>query len=949
MKRSYLFILFFVLLSSFALAAPGDILWRLPNSSVTNDWKACTSDTCPSGTLFLTYTSDPKRIVFNGSGAGLAGDAVNVTGQNWTNKTINMTFIFQDDGVAFSAGQNFALGWGNGTVAIHSPVNNGFDFTINSCNGGPSVYMTEQVANCAKALAPRTAGNHTVTLWWNTSASINNAKTYIDGVLNAANGTMNISISPSSVIGSIIFSRAGSNVGNYSVYNLTVCEQYCAATVPTITNMTISVNDTRSGTLISGFNWNYTTNNASDNNTQSGYCSTTTCSITNFTGTLNITVFNVSGGTFFNPQDSPKLSFFYNSTGSAAQQNYTFNAFQTSLRVNLTNSVNNSALTNICVSAFNGSATVSGCNTTGATVTLFGIIGNLNITANATNNDYFPVNFTLANFNTTNTNLTNSTYQSILNISALQLYTLSHIQTFNITNWLLANQTTSGSLMIRANNGSNNLKVDVPGNYSLNATCTGTALQTVQCNVTGIYDDVFKVNATDASTGSPINTFSVNVRNVSIAGLANNGLILTANTTNGSAFIPLLQGYVYNFEMNSTAYAITNLSRAANASTNTVSFSLLAQDSIFVLIYDERTLALITQNISVTYQNTSTIIRTSTTTGASNVQGLAPGVWIVTAVSANSSSDYGSRQQFVTVVDQSATLLNMYLLSGAQGTSSFFTIKDGTTAATISNATVTLQVYNNGNWVTADQKLSDLFGVVTFNLQPHVLYQLIVTADGYNTKQGQFYAELSSYVVVLDNSNTQNFITYGDDFSYLTSPSVVSNNVTTFSLTVSSPQGTIEWFALQTLVNGTTTTQNLSTSPSGGTLNIIQNLTPYLRQQVTATYFIKSVNFDQPLVITKTWFIWGNNDTGNYTLTDFMEYYKDDTHGLTIASRGLLSTVGAVILGALLGFIFGSAAAIVGASAVFMVAAFYGWIHWTIIIIVVGGLLGGLLFTGRGR
>jgi len=97
------------------------------------------------------------------------------------------------------------------------------------------------------------------------------------------------------------------------------------------TNMTISVNDTRSNTLVSGFSWNYTTTNASDTGTKNGYCSGTSCSITNMTGTLNVTVFNVSRGDYNNPYDSPKNSYVYNSS----QSSYTFQAYNNTYRATL--------------------------------------------------------------------------------------------------------------------------------------------------------------------------------------------------------------------------------------------------------------------------------------------------------------------------------------------------------------------------------------------------------------------------------------------------------------------------------------------------------------------------------------------------------------------------------------------------------------------------------------
>lgn len=100
--------------------------------------------------------------------------------------------------------------------------------------------------------------------------------------------------------------------------------------VGTGTNFTVSVNDTRNNVLIAGFTWAYNTTNASDNSPKTGYCSTTICSITNFTGILNLSVTNVSGGLYQNPYDSPKNNYSYTYTGNIS---YTFNAIGNTLLV----------------------------------------------------------------------------------------------------------------------------------------------------------------------------------------------------------------------------------------------------------------------------------------------------------------------------------------------------------------------------------------------------------------------------------------------------------------------------------------------------------------------------------------------------------------------------------------------------------------------------------------
>jgi len=275
-------------------------------------------------------------------------------------------------------------------------------------------------------------------------------------------------------------------------------------------------------------------------------------------------------------------------------------------------------------------------------------------------------------------------------------------------------------------------------------------------------------------------------------------------------------------------------------------------------------------------------------------------------------------------------------------------IKDGSTTDVIEGAAVTLQMQIAGNWVTIDQEISDIFGIVQFELYPSKQYRIIVEADGYFTKQGEFYATTTQNTIVLNNENTQSFTTWGDQFTYTTAPNNVSRTLTNFTLTTNSPDGAIEWFAVQVTVNGTTSIQNVTASPGGGTANVQFNLAPYNNQVVSVSYMVKSVGFPDPMVVPRSFYLAGFTE-GNYTLDSFATYYKDDSHGLTTVSRGILATIGAVIMGTLLGFIFGAVAAVIGAAATFIIAGWYGWIHPTIIFIVVAGLLGAVLLNGRGR
>ena len=415
----------------------------------------------------------------------------------------------------------------------------------------------------------------------------------------------------------------------------------------TSSNLTIRVNDTRINTLVAGFSWNYTTSNTSDTNSKSGYCNVATgCSITNYSGTLNVTAFNVSGGTYFNP--SINISATYDSSIGGT---ITFYTYQNSLQANLTNAVNNSAIGGFCVNISNSTTSQSNCTSAGS-IAFYGVGGNTTLLYyNVSNGAYFNVTQNIGVFNATLMNYTNSTYQSVLQINATQLYTMLGIGTFNITNWLLANQTTAGQLTIRANTGANNVKIDVPGNYSLNATCTGTVLSISPCNITGVYDGLFKINATDILNNTAISNFTINAVNTTL-------FDSNYTTTNGSVYIPLLRQYYYSFIINASGYALRNATPQSNATQNNYTFSVYRAQTVNITFRDEVTNTIITTtNITIELISNTSSYNYTTANGTLFVDLLFPDTYNIRY----GADNYTTRFYSLTIASQSFNVLNLTL------------------------------------------------------------------------------------------------------------------------------------------------------------------------------------------------------------------------------------------------------------------------------------------------
>lgn len=294
------------------------------------------------------------------------------------------------------------------------------------------------------------------------------------------------------------------------------------------------------------------------------------------------------------------------------------------------------------------------------------------------------LNTNVQNFNfSTNQNLTFNTSQSLINLTALQLFTSNTITTFNATNGKVTNTTSTSSLMVPANNGTNNLLVRVLGNYSQNYTCTITAPVTTQtCSATGIYDDLFTIGAN--ASGVSVTNFSVNLSNNTLGGILSSG-----NTTNGSFTFPVVQGYYYNFLITPSGYSRVTATLAANASTNRYNFTMLPLNSFDLSFYNETTnlrlnntnvtIQLISNNFANNYSTSNgTLLTTQLTTGIYTIR-----YWIDPAI---------PRNYYITLSNQTYSNLSLYTIDTIVASQLTASVKDTSNLA-VENATVKLLRY----------------------------------------------------------------------------------------------------------------------------------------------------------------------------------------------------------------------------------------------------------------
>lgn len=347
--------------------------------------------------------------------------------------------------------------------------------------------------------------------------------------------------------------------------------------------------------------------------------------------------------------------------------------------------------------------------------------------------------------------VTASTYASILAINATQLFTLVNITVFNATNNKVANTTSTTTLFIHALNGTNNVKIDVAGNYSVNYTCTATALQTSNCVVPNIYDDLFTIGA--AFGANSVNNFTVNVTNTTLG-----GALYGTFTSNGSIDFPLLQGYWYNFFINAANYSLLNKTLLANATTNRYNFSLLQTNTFDIRFYNESTGNLLSNTtVQVQFISDTFSSNYTTTNGALTVGLLVPGAYTIRYwIDQNVPRDY-----YVTLVNQSYNNLSLYTIDTGVS-SNYIAIVNSENTRPVSGVTVTMYrgFIENSQYVykVVQMATTDTNGQAVLRVVPNaVFYKLLISSGGFSTitTPTQFTASTNTYTL----SFTQNFLT----------------------------------------------------------------------------------------------------------------------------------------------------------------------------------------------
>lgn len=349
---------------------------------------------------------------------------------------------------------------------------------------------------------------------------------------------------------------------------------------------------------------------------------------------------------------------------------------------------------------------------------------------NCTNNNGASKFYNVSNSSvviSSSTTIYSATYAALLSVNATRLYLNTSIANFNLTNWVFTNTTSTGTVLIPANNGSNNLKIDVAGNYTKNFTCTvPTPLTTVQCNATGIFDNYYAFNATDIWNNIGINNFSLLITNQSLG-----GTLYNSTTANGLLNVSLLQGYTYfiQFSTPNNTYELLNISLAANASNQKYTFEVLPAPSIDITIRDIETNTLITENVTIQLISNTSSETNYSVTGGFFYANITPGVYTIKLQNTN----YSQSVYTISLTTGSVYYLTAYLQYAPETVTMQF-VDSIATSVVLADVAVTQERVVNGSWQVISSKTTDITGRTTFRYADDVAYRFSAVVTNYASK-----------------------------------------------------------------------------------------------------------------------------------------------------------------------------------------------------------------------
>lgn len=360
-------------------------------------------------------------------------------------------------------------------------------------------------------------------------------------------------------------------------------------------------------------------------------------------------------------------------------------------------------------------------------------------------------------------------------------------------------------------------------------------------------DPTFNISVRNAATLAYLSSFSVNVRNATFS--------LVRSTSSGMVrfnFSEAPLGSV-SIDVSSTGFNTSTFSENIN---NTAVFNRtydLSAVGMTIRVFDENNPSQqLHWNGSIS-NGTHTLNVVNAFTFQASDNGTVPtGQDLTILINSLNFSGYPQREFHGTFTSSQSLNLTAYLLSNDDGVSVTFLVKD-VSEAPISGATVTVSRTISGSSVVVSQKLTDGTGQTAIFLDPEATYTVVVSKAGFTSVSFSFTPTSPFFVTVVLGSEqefTPDVTFQGFSFDLIPRNSFIILEEGGVGEVIFTTQGTVEWFSLELIYNGTQIFFQNDTSGTDGTITGSFNLTDALNMSVPFNLAIHNSTNGFPRIIT---------------------------------------------------------------------------------------------------
>lgn len=324
-------------------------------------------------------------------------------------------------------------------------------------------------------------------------------------------------------------------------------------------------------------------------------------------------------------------------------------------------------------------------------------------------------------------------------------------------------------------------------------------------------------------------------------------------------------------------YQIKVVNITINETLQYYNFTLYHSNSLLIHIYNENDFSLIDSddiNLTYYYDNIGTINTTSN--GTIYLKDLDAGAYILKFTS---EAGYSDRYYYLTLSDRDSMELNAYLLPDYYSTlRNFVGYCEGSVEDDI---LLTFQKNYNNSYYTIAQRYTDDTGWAGVYLNPDTEYRGVF----YKEDVGTFTLDFTPYndpisfeICTGTGSQPYNWSNLFDKFDYIISPTnkYLNDSNTTFSFTLSSPDGYISSFGIK---YNDSIYDTITGSPSGGTVSLIWDISDLVNIEL---YYWVNVSGEEELYELYSYYYYTNYTAGNTSFTSVVSDIKDesDANGL---------------------------------------------------------------------